>query len=63
MKTWVPLALAGVVVLAYAVFTLTGSPEGQGGSSLGIVNTIGLATVLVGIAAAIVIMRRFSVPQ
>jgi hypothetical protein len=62
MKAWVPLALGGVVVLAYAVFYLMGSFEGQE-ASFGLVNSIGLATVFVGVVAAIVIMRRFNVPQ
>jgi len=49
--------------LAYALFYLLGTFESQGASTFGIVNTVGLVAVFVGVIAAAVIMRRFNVPQ
>jgi len=63
VKTWVPVALGGMVVLAYALFYLLGTFESQGATSFGLVNMAGLVAVFVGVIAAAVIMRRFNVPQ
>jgi len=63
MKTWVPVALGGMVILAYGLFYLLGTFESQGVSSFGIANMVGLVAVFVGVIGAAVIMRRFNVPQ
>jgi hypothetical protein len=63
MKSWVPVALGGMVILAYGLFYLLGSFESQGVSSFGIVNMVGLVAVFVGVVGAAIIMRRFNVPQ
>lgn len=62
MKLWPLTALAGVVALAYLLFFVLDSMEGQGANALGLANVIGLITVLVGIAVAGVILRRSSRP-
>jgi hypothetical protein len=62
MKMWVIAAFAGVVVLAYLLFFLLDSLESNGSSALGLANAVGLATVVIGILAAGVIMRRTSRP-
>ncbi len=63
MKFWAPVTLAGVLVLAYAFFYILSSYETQGAASLGLVNSIGLAVVFVGLIAAGVILRRASPPS
>lgn len=63
MKNWVPVALGGMVVLAYALFYMIGTFESEGASSFGIVNTVGLVAVFVGVIVAATVMRRFNVPK
>ena len=58
MKLWIPVALALVVVVAYALFYLLSAPGKDGGSSIGIINMVGLASVVIGVVAAGFILRR-----
>ena len=62
MKLWIPVALGGVIVLAYASFYALTSAEAQGATSIGIANSIGLVAVLIGLIAAGLLLRR-SAPQ
>lgn len=55
-------AFAAVVLLAYALFFALDSLESQGADALGLANTIGLATVVVGVVVAGIILRRTSRP-
>ena len=58
MKLWVPVALAAVVVVAYTLFYLLSVPDRAGTTSIGVVNMIGLASVVIGVVAAGFILRR-----
>jgi hypothetical protein len=62
MKLWVPLAVGGLIIVAYLVIYEIGITEAQGASSLGFANSIGLLAVFVGLIAAGFIMRR-ATPQ
>ena len=53
-----PLAIAGLILLAYVVIYEIGVTETQGASSLGFANSVGLLAVFVGLLAAGFIMRR-----
>jgi len=60
--SWAPIALLAALLVAFAaVYELTSTGKG-GGSSLGVVNIVGLASVVVGVAAAGIILRRSSPP-
>jgi hypothetical protein len=63
MRLWVPLALGGLIVLAYAFLYEISAIESQGAASLGLANSVGLAAVFVGLIAAGFILRRSSPPQ
>jgi len=63
LKIWVLAAFAAVVVLAYLLFYVLDSLEGQGATALGLANAIGLVTVAIGIVVALLIFRRGSGPS
>ena len=63
MKTWIPVAVGTVLVLAYVFFYAMSSTETQGASSLGLANSVGLIAVFVGVIAAGLLLRRASPPQ
>jgi hypothetical protein len=58
MRARVPAALGGVVVSAYAFFYYLSSTGSGTGNSFVLVNSIGLAAVVIGIVAAGFILRR-----
>ena len=58
MKLWAPLAVIGVVAAAYALFYVLSISQGAGGSSFGLVNSLGLVTVVIGLVAAMLIIKR-----
>jgi hypothetical protein len=58
MKLWIPFAIGGVILIAYALFYVITAEEGQGGNSIGIANSVGLIGVFVAIIAAGFILRR-----
>jgi hypothetical protein len=60
---WVPVAFAGIAVLAYLLFYVLDSLESQRANAFGLANTIGLATVAIGIVVALLIFRRGSRPS
>jgi hypothetical protein len=60
MRRWIPAAVGGLIVIAYAFFYLLSESEAQTASSLGVVNSIGLAAVVIGLIAAGLILRRGS---
>ena len=62
MKLWIPVAGAVLLVLAYLLFYALGATEGQGSTSLGLANAAGLAAVIIGIIAAVFILRRGGSP-
>ena len=62
MRLWIPLALVCVVVGAYAFFYELPTLEEQGASSFAVANTVGLFAVILGMAAAVLILRRTSPP-
>ena len=62
MKLRVIAAFALVVVLAYVLFFALDSMGSQGSSAFGLVNVVGLTTVVVGVLAAGIIMRRAARP-
>jgi len=53
------LLLTAILLVGYILSTF----DSQQSSSLDLVNTVGLATVAVGIAAALIILRRASPPS
>ena len=63
MKYLVPAAVLVLVAATYILFYLLTSFESQESSSFGLVNTVGLVFVFVGVVAAAVLFRRFSVPK
>ncbi len=58
MKVWIPLALGTVVVVAYVFLYVLSSSDAEGASSVGLVNSIGLLAVFVGLIAAGLLLRR-----
>ncbi len=63
MKLWIPVALGGLIVLAYAFFYTLTAAETQGATSFGLANSVGLVAVFVGLIAAGFILRRAAPPQ
>ncbi len=63
MNLWIPLALGGLIFLAYAFFYALSEAEAQGASSVGLANSVGLIAVFVGLIAAGIILRRATPPQ
>jgi len=63
MKLWIPVALGGVIVLAYVFFYALSSAEAQGATSIGLANSIGLVAVFIGLIAAGLLLRRATPPQ
>jgi uncharacterized protein involved in response to NO len=63
MKLWIPLALAVVIVFAYLFLYSMSSTDAQGASSIGLVNTVGVFAVLIGVIAAGFLLRRASPHQ
>jgi hypothetical protein len=62
MKRWVPVAVGGLIVIAYAFFYALSAAESQGAASIGIANSVGLVGVFVALVAAGFILRR-ATPQ
>lgn len=58
MKLWVPIAIGGLIVVAYVLFYAVSLAESQGATSVGLANTVGLVAVVIGLIAAGFIMRR-----
>lgn len=58
MKLWIPVALGGLIVLAYGFFYALSETETQGAASFGLANSVGLVAVFVGLIAAGIILRR-----
>jgi hypothetical protein len=63
MRRWLPLAIGGLIVLAYAFFYALNELGSQGASSFGFANSVGLIAVVVGLIAAGFLMKRASPPQ
>jgi len=63
LRLWIPLAFVSIVAVAYAFFYLLTSLEGQGAAPFGLVNTVGLVVVVVGVVAAGLILRRAALPR
>ncbi|MDG6951455.1 MAG: hypothetical protein JRN12_06405 [Nitrososphaerota archaeon] len=62
MKIWVPVAVGGLIVIAYALFFAMSAAEPRGATSFGIANSVGLVGVFVALIAAGFIFRR-ATPQ
>ena len=62
MRLWIPLSLLGIVMVAYAFFYLLSWLEQQGANSFVVVNTVGLLAVVLGVVAAVAILRRAAPP-
>ena len=62
MKVWIPMALGGAIVLAYAFFYSL-SADASGAGSIGLVNSIGLIAVFVGLILAGLLLRRATPPE
>ena len=58
MKLWVPVAAASLLLVSYLFYYALGATEGQGTASVGLANAAGLAAVIIGVAAAALIIRR-----
>ena len=58
MKLWIPVALGGLIVGAYAFIYALGSSETEGAAYIGLANSVGLMVVFVGLIVAGLIMRR-----
>ena len=63
MRLWAPLAILGVIGLAYTLFYILSVLEAQGGNPVGVANAVGLVAVLVGVIAAAYLLRRATPPQ
>ncbi|MBI3859879.1 MAG: hypothetical protein HY296_06570 [Thaumarchaeota archaeon] len=62
MKFWIPAAVLVLAAAAFVLFYTLATAEKEGASSFGLVNLVGLATVVLGITAAFVMLRRASPP-
>jgi hypothetical protein len=58
MRTWVLAALGAVVILTYAFFYFLSTSGIGNGNSFVLINSVGLAAVIIGIIAAGFILRR-----
>ncbi len=58
MKLWVPVALGGLIVFAYAFFYVLSSVDTQGATSIELANSVGLVAVFIGLIAAGLLFRR-----
>ena len=58
MRLWVPAALCAIVVFVFAFFYYLSKTGNESGKSVGLVNSAGLAFVVIGVIAAGVILRR-----
>jgi hypothetical protein len=63
MKLWIPVALGGLVVGAYAFLYALSSSQTEGAASIGLANSVGLVAVFVGLVAAGLILRRATPPK
>jgi len=63
LNLWIPFALGGLIVLAYAFYYALSETEAQGASSFGLANSVGLIAVFVGLIAAGMILRRAAPPR
>jgi hypothetical protein len=62
LRLWIPFAVAGLAVIAYAVFYAISAAEPEGAASLGLANIIGLLGVIIALIAAVFIFGR-ATPQ
>ncbi len=62
MKLWIPVAVGGLIVGAYAFFYFLSSAEIESASSVGLANSVGLVAVFFGLIVAGLMLRR-AVPQ
>jgi hypothetical protein len=63
MRFWVPAAVGGLIIVAYAyLYTIT-ITESQGATALGVANTVGLLGVFVALVAVGFILRRATPKQ
>lgn len=62
LRLWLPVAGITLVVVAYAFFYALDVTETQGSTSIGLANAAGLVAVIVGLIAAVLIMRRGAPP-
>lgn len=58
MRVWVPIAIGGLIMIAYALFYAISMAETQGAASIGLANSVGLVAVFIGLIAAGFILRR-----
>ncbi len=58
VKLWIPVAVGGLIVGAYALFYALSASEPEGASSIGLANSVGLVAVFIGLIAAGLLMRR-----
>jgi len=58
MKHWIPVAIGGLIVAAYAVFYALSASEAQGAMSIGLANSVGLVAVFIWLIAAGLLLRR-----
>jgi hypothetical protein len=58
LNLWIPAAVGGLIVIAYAFFYTLSAAESQGSTSIGLANSVGLVGVLVALIAAGFILRR-----
>jgi hypothetical protein len=58
MKVWIPVALGGAIFLAYAFFYTLSSADASGAGSIGLVNSVGLVAVFLGLIVAGLLLRR-----
>ena len=63
MKLWIPIALGGLIAIAYGFFYELTVAETQGAASFSLANSVGIVAVFVGLIAAGVILRRATPPQ
>ena len=62
MKVWIPVAIGGLIVVAYVFFYALSVTESRGATSFGIANSVGLIGVFVALIAAGFVLRR-ATPQ
>ncbi|QQG49246.1 MAG: hypothetical protein HY247_02750 [archaeon] len=61
MKVWIPVALGAVITFAYVFFYFLSTVGGA--TSFGLVNSVGLAAVFIGLVAAGLLLRRATPPK
>ncbi|HZW85071.1 MAG TPA: hypothetical protein VFE91_04120 [Nitrososphaerales archaeon] len=58
MKVWIPIAIIVLLVVVYGLFYFITATENRGAMSIGVLNLVGLITVIAGLLAAVLVMRR-----